>query len=117
MKSIKTRLLAGLTAAVLLASAFAAAVPAYAEEPTPPAQEVKTEGDFQYVEKSDAVVTLVGYTGSETHLVIPEKLGEKRVTHINFATPNDQVTALTLNRQGGTMKCSPALMCSILRRN
>lgn len=44
--------------------------------------ETKTDGDYQYSELEGGTVTITKYTGEESQVEIPSKLGEKTVTGI-----------------------------------
>lgn len=44
---------------------------------------IKLQGDFAFVENSDGSLTLVGYYGSDTDVVVPETVDQKAVTSIN----------------------------------
>ena len=59
--------------------------------------DIKTEGDFEYVNHRSYGVTVTEYTGNETEVVIPEKLGGKPVIAIgDYAFYSDSITSVTL---------------------
>ncbi len=75
------------TAAVILAMAIAVGAPAAfaanvtaADEPTVAAQSVS--GKYEYDILDDGTAEITGYTGSDTNLVIPSKIGGVNVTKI-----------------------------------
>ena len=64
------------------ASEDAAAEDITATEPDPAEPELRYSGDFTYTETSENTVSIAGYTGEQTQVVIPNELDGKTVTAI-----------------------------------
>lgn len=85
-----------LSAAVLAACLTAPA--AFAAETTPPTS------DYTYTITKDATVTITGYTGSDTVLTVPQKLGGSPVTEIAADAFAEQTTLTSVTLPDGLQK-------------
>ena len=78
----------------------------------------KTEIEFTYLENSDGSITITGYNGSETNVVIPNKIKNKPVTQIKQAAfkKNSTITEITIPENIVSIESHAFWNCSSLAK-